>query len=134
MIHLLASASTREDLTRIATIVAGFMLAILVVGSLGLWLYRRHKRIAASNEPAWTFEDLRQLRERGEITEREYHALRAALVGAYTGEGGQAGQSSAGGVIFRPEDESGTVVWEAPSPFSQRDSSEDERKRADRGG
>ncbi len=56
-------------------------LAVLIMGGTGVILWvRRWSRRDTPAEP-FTVQDLRDMRARGEITEREYMAMRAALIG-----------------------------------------------------
>lgn len=69
--------------TQIIIACAMLMGAFLVL-CLSIWYYRRRYFASEnSHQPGWTFEDLRRMRERGELSEDEYQALRASLLGAY---------------------------------------------------
>jgi len=62
----------------------GLAAVLLVAGaavarSLGRWV-RRHEPT-----PAFTLEELREMRRRGEITEQEFAALRAEVLGRLAG-------------------------------------------------
>ena len=62
------------------------LLALVFVLCVGLWYYRRRVlKSAGTDEPVWTFQDLRDMRDRGEITEEEYQAIRQTMIGAYRG-------------------------------------------------
>src|SRR5687767_12579557 len=85
MVSLLASL-TAANASRI--IVASILLGLaVIVLSVGLWYYRKRlmEPTVSSGEP-WTFEDLRRLRDSGNLTEEEYEALRSALKNAYRGD------------------------------------------------
>ncbi len=76
-----------------------FACALLVLGvivlAVGVWYYRRRWMDSAdSSATPWTFEDLRKLRDQGALSEEEYQALRAAIIGAYRGS--SAGPDAAG--------------------------------------
>lgn len=79
--------------SRVSENVGTILLASLMLGAaflvlaVGVWYYRRwqagHDR--ESTAP-WTFDDLRKLREQGKLTDEEYHALRASMIGFHAGE------------------------------------------------
>lgn len=64
------------------------LLGVFFVLSLGIWYYRRRRQ--AGDSPAssvpWTLDDLRRLRNQGDLTEEEYQTLRANIIGLYSGE------------------------------------------------
>ncbi len=68
-------------------VAGGLLVGALIVLWLGVWYYRR--RWLGSEEsgvrPAWTLEDLRRLRESGQISESEYQALRGLTIGSSQG-------------------------------------------------
>lgn len=60
--------------------------AFLVLG-LGLWYYRRWRdRLNAPVSTSWTLDDLRKMREQGQLSEQEYQTLRAQLIHEYSGK------------------------------------------------
>lgn len=65
-----------------------FLVVVLLAlgGFVAAMAVRRwaHREAAGEN---FTFQDLRELRMRGEISEREYTAMRAALLGKMDAEG-----------------------------------------------
>ena len=70
-----------ESASRIV-VACGLLGMALVVLALGLWYYRRRwVNDAETGSSPWTFEEIRALRDRGDITEEEYQALRAQLLG-----------------------------------------------------
>ncbi len=81
------AASTSQNVTQVLVWGGVLILAVVVLFG-GLWYYR--KRVLRRDEPAggeaWSFEDLRRMRQEGRITDAEYQALRAALAGAYRGD------------------------------------------------
>lgn len=70
-------------------VACGLLMAAVIVLFLAVWYYR--KRVLQSDESSsaalWTFEDLRRMRDRGDLTDEEYQSLRAAMIGAYQGTG-----------------------------------------------
>ena len=87
----------------------GLLGAALIVLALGLWYYRRRwmSGAEASSTP-WTFEDLRAMRDRGDVTEAEYQSLRTRLIGLATG----APEAESPRSITPPvTDPSGETVW-----------------------
>jgi hypothetical protein len=68
--------------------------AVLVVVALlffaGIWRFRerwlKDRGTEESSEP-WTLDDLRKLRERGQVTEEEYQKMRQAMIDAYRPRG-----------------------------------------------
>lgn len=85
MVPFLASLIT-ANASRI--VVASILLGLaVIVLSVGLWYYRRRWLNSTDSSGApWTLEDLRRLRDSGELTEEEYEALRATLKNAYRSE------------------------------------------------
>lgn len=60
------------------------LLGLLFVLCVGLWYYRRRVLGPVDKlEQAWTFQDIRDMRDRGELTEEEYQAIRQTMIGAY---------------------------------------------------
>lgn len=64
---------------------SGVLLLAVVVLSLGVWYYRRRwiSTVDSPSSTPWTFEDIRRLRDTGAITDEEYQALRATIVGSF---------------------------------------------------
>ena len=69
----------------------GALALVLLVALWVAWIWLRKWYFggAANNsrEGLWTLQDLRQMRERGEITEDEYQTLRQQTIGAYQDKG-----------------------------------------------
>lgn len=78
------AAISPED-TRWILISCAVLLLLIIVGGLGVWYYRKQVLFSDSSSQAavWTFDDLRRMRDRGELTEQEYQSLRAAMIGSY---------------------------------------------------
>lgn len=79
--YLLAATGAVQQI-----IVASSMLMVaVVVLFLAAWYYRKRflSDDTASGAPTWTFQDLREMRDRGELTEQEYEALRASLISSF---------------------------------------------------
>ena len=83
----------------------GVLLLAVIVLFGAVWYYRRRwlTRSELTGGTPWTLDDLRRMREAGDITEEEYRALRAALVAAY--RGGQTEDD----VVWTPADGLGEV-------------------------
>ena len=85
------------------------LLAVIVLFGV-VWYYRR--RWLTLGEPTrgtpWTLDDLRRMREAGQITEEEYRALRATLVAAFRG-----GQDDDSDVVWTPADGLGEIEGQA---------------------
>lgn len=88
-------------------VACGLLAAALVVLALGVWYYRR-RWIGDSKAGSlpWTFEEIRALRDRGDVTEQEYQVLRAQLLG-------MASRSPDAPKAVKPRgaDPSGETVW-----------------------
>ncbi|MCL2329777.1 MAG: hypothetical protein FWC56_00570 [Phycisphaerae bacterium] len=81
------SAINPDDIQRIIVACALLIGAVLVLAAV-YWYYRKryhHDEKLSVGQP-WTFEDLRQMRAQGKLTEAEYQALRASLVAAFRSE------------------------------------------------
>jgi hypothetical protein len=69
-------------------IVACLMLlgAVAILG-VAFWYYRRWQRRApaGTSSGTWSLDDLRRMREQGQLTEEEYQNLRAAVIQSYAG-------------------------------------------------
>jgi len=78
-------------------IACGLLIVAVIVLWMGLWYYRR-RWLGEGQSPdnlTWSFADLRKMRDEGQLTEREYESLRAALMNIY-GRGSSVGGSSDG--------------------------------------
>jgi hypothetical protein len=82
-------------------LLAGITAALIAGGIAVVWASRRWLRsdADASAEP-FTLQDLREMRERGEITPQEYDAMRAMIIGKPSQA---SGQSAAGLLAADPE-------------------------------
>lgn len=80
--------AVRSEDTRWILVSCAILALLIIVGGLGVWYYR--KRVLFSEEASadgmWTFDDLRRMRDRGDLTEEEYQSLRAALIGSFQGK------------------------------------------------
>jgi hypothetical protein len=92
-----AIAAIKPDDARWIFVSCGVIALAIILGGLGIWIYR--KRVLfddqASSQGLWTFEDLRQMRDRGDLTDQEYQALRAAMVGSFQNQGTNPGPTEA---------------------------------------
>ncbi len=76
---------------------SALLVFFVIVLGIAVWYYRRRwlaEGASSSTEAAWTFEDLRKLREQGNLTEEEYQAMRSVLIGTYRGGQTEAGPSA----------------------------------------
>jgi hypothetical protein len=78
------------DATQRIVVASALLMGAVVVLFLAVCYYR--KRYLSNEQPAgaqtWTFQDLREMRDRGELTEDEYEALRTGLIASFRGSGG----------------------------------------------
>lgn len=80
-------ASITQQNARDIIVACGLLIAALIVLAVFVWYYRRRWVVGVDTSSLpWTFEDLRRLRDQGELSEEEYQRLRAAMIGAATGE------------------------------------------------
>lgn len=79
------------------------LLGLLVVGLLLLglvWLFARRwlrDREAETGKQAWDLQALREMRDRGELSDAEYDRMRAIIIGSLTDRLPGSGVSRAGG-------------------------------------
>lgn len=60
----------------------GLLAALIVAAGVAIWLIRRAIRHAEDvTAPAFTLQDLREMRDRGELTEVEFQAARQVALG-----------------------------------------------------
>lgn len=76
------------------------LMGAVVVLFGGLWYYRRYwlqadEDSSASRTP-WTLDDLRQMRESGQINEVEYQTLRETMIAALRGANTRSGTKEDG--------------------------------------
>lgn len=64
----------------------GVLVAMIIVGALLIAYVRRQVRASGASE-SFTLGDLREMRRKGEITEREFENMRTAIVGDLRGHG-----------------------------------------------
>lgn len=79
-------AALKPDDARWIFVSVAILALLVIVGGLGVWYYR--KKVLFPDDAqggVWTFEDLRRLRESGELTEEEYQSLRTSLIGSFQG-------------------------------------------------
>ena len=97
-------ASTTDSVIQVLIWGGVLLLAAIVLFGV-VWYYRRRwlARGKSTGGTPWTLDDLRRMREAGDITEEEYRALRAALVAAF--RGGQTEDD----VVWTPADGLGEV-------------------------
>lgn len=65
---------------------SALLVFFVIVLGIAVWYYRRRwlgENAPRSTEAAWTFEDLRKLRDQSNLTEEEYQAMRSVLIGMY---------------------------------------------------
>ena len=85
---MVLEASVKENATWIIVACVAMAVVVLMFACAWLWMRRWLKAESTSddNREPWTLADLRQLRERGEVTEEEYQAMRAAMIASYRGK------------------------------------------------
>jgi len=84
---ILAAGEAGEKALSIIVTCLMLIGAFLVLG-VGIWYIRRWQRGGRDSAAApWSLDDLRKLRDQGQLTEAEYQALRAEMIGMYTGRG-----------------------------------------------
>jgi hypothetical protein len=76
------------------------LMGAVVVLFGGLWYYRRYW-LQADEEPGanrtpWTLDDLRQMKESGQINDVEYQTLRETMIAALRGANARSGASEGG--------------------------------------
>ena len=66
------------------------MGALIVFYIVATVYYRRFRESSSSSDDQtpWTLDDVRKLRDQGDLTQEEYQKLRAAIIGAFQGESG----------------------------------------------
>jgi hypothetical protein len=63
------------------------LIGVFLVLGVVVWAARRWLRgVKDAAAAPWTFEDLRNLRDQGKLTEAEYQTLRGEMIGMYTKE------------------------------------------------
>lgn len=101
-------ASMMQQRARDIMVACGLLIGALIVLGVFVWYYRRRWLVGVDTSPLpWTFEDLRRLRDQGELSEEEYQRLRAAMIGAATGEP----RESPPRATPTESDASGDTVW-----------------------
>ncbi len=79
--RLLAQATRQIDWPEVA-LWLGVLAILIAIAGVAVALIRRAVRNAGSiREPAFTLQDLREMRDRGDLTEVEYQAARTAALG-----------------------------------------------------
>ncbi len=76
-------AAVSADAAWRVIVACALLMAAVIVLFLVVWYYR--KNVLLPDEPSaaiWTFDDLRAMRDRGELSEEEYQTLRAAMIGS----------------------------------------------------
>ena len=78
-------AVVQENVAQIVFWCLVLVLAVLVLFG-GVWYYRRRwlRRTDSPGGTPWTFDDLRTMKEQGQISDEEYRALRAAMVASFS--------------------------------------------------
>jgi len=86
-------AAIRPEQTWWILVSCAVIALLVIVGGLGVWYYRKQFLFPDRTEGGglWTFEDLRQMRDRGDLTEEEYQSLRAAMIGSFDAKPKQTG-------------------------------------------
>lgn len=81
-------AASQLDAAKWIIVSCAAILLLVIVGGVGVWYYRKWVLFSDpfSDAVTWTFEDLRLMRDRGDLTEEEYQSLRASMVGSFQGK------------------------------------------------
>lgn len=79
-------AAFKADDARWIIVSCAFIALLVIVGGLGVWYYRKRVLFSDQVSATWTFDDLRRMRDRGDLTEEEYQSLRSAMVGSFQGK------------------------------------------------
>ncbi len=89
-------AAINPEATRQIVLASLLLIGAIIALFWAVGYYR--KRFLLDDQPsgpqAWSLEDIRGMRDRGELTEEEYTALRASLIGSLHENGGA--QASSG--------------------------------------
>jgi hypothetical protein len=95
---VLARSGSLQRHTRAVLVWGTVLLVVALVVGLGIRALRR--RVFPEKEPPpeqlWTLEDLREMRDRGELSEEEFETLRARVIARMAGAG-PPGQADTGG-------------------------------------
>jgi hypothetical protein len=82
---LVASIDPRNTSWIVAVCVS--LIGVTVVAFLAVRYY--YRRVFGQNEASgaqsWTFEDLKRMKDEGQLTQEEYQALRASLISSFKG-------------------------------------------------
>lgn len=95
-------------------VIVACALLILVLVAVLFWLRLIKRWQAAADDEVrgmFTLQDLREMRQRGDISEAEYNKLRAKVLRSFGRQAG--GVDTADPVVWEAEGEDGEVVWEA---------------------
>lgn len=78
-------AASQLDAAKWIIVSCAAILLLVIVGGVVVWYYRKWVLFsdASSDAVTWTFEDLRQMRDRGDLSEAEYQSLRATMIGSF---------------------------------------------------
>ena len=89
-----AKAGAKEAAFGLTIWLAGLVLALLVVVVVLAYARKRFLRMDSSDPSGFSIEDIRRMRDRGELSEGEYRALRRRFTGpAVQSEVTQSGRS-----------------------------------------
>ena len=89
MVSAALASMSSDDVTQIILWCTVLILAIVVL-FLGVWYYRRRwieTSAGSSDQTPWTLDDLRNMKEAGQLSEEEYQALRASMIAAFRPKG-----------------------------------------------
>lgn len=70
-------------------------LGVLVIATVAVLLIRKRLRRGDGVDDGFTLADLRAMREKGELSEREFKALRDAAIGRFTAPTGDSAAEAA---------------------------------------
>ena len=102
---LLQAAGAGRSVVETALWVGGLMVAAVVFGYAIVGLKRRVFTDPESVGPGWTLEDLRRLRDSGEVTIQQYEQLKTGVIGQLKSSAAAADNSETDG----PRDADGSI-------------------------
>ena len=106
-----------KDAARIILICSILILVMIIFYLVVRTIQRRRMKVPPTADYWWTLEDLRKMRERGDLTQEEFVKLRATLIRSL-GDDIQVpeGEDS---VVWEAQSDDDDVVWEAEDPYHE---------------
>jgi uncharacterized membrane protein len=114
VVMLALTQNTQQDITSIVVFCIVLILAILLMWIVYALARRRFTKQEAQSSPAsWSLNDIRKLRDEGQLSQEEYEKLRDIVAGRATPEERPAKPRKA---PPNEDDEEGEIVWQAKNP------------------